>query len=117
MFIRLAYPLICLGFRRKLNINAASATRAGERIGAQLNWLEAQLADGRRYLIGEQLSLADITAASLLAPIACPAEHPVYGDAAYQAGMTATLAPWQARPGMAWVRELYRQQRYSQTAC
>ncbi|WP_176481690.1 glutathione S-transferase family protein [Pseudomonas sp. HAR-UPW-AIA-41] len=113
LFIRLAYPLICLGFRRKLNINAASAARASERIGAQLDWLEAQLADGRRYLVGDQLSLADITAASLLAPIACPAEHPVYGDAAYQAGMAATLAPWQARPGMAWVRELYRQQRHT----
>lgn len=71
------------------------------------------MADGRRYLVGDQLSLADITAASLLAPIACPAEHPVYGDAAYQAGMAATLAPWQARPGMVWVRELYRQQRHT----
>ena len=55
--------------------------------------------------------LADITAASLLAPLACPAQHPVYGERAYQEGMRAALQEWEGRPGIAWVRRLYATRR------
>ncbi len=110
-FIRIAYPAIRWGFRRKLNITQASATRAHQRISEVMAWLEAQLADGRRFLVGNTFTVADITAASLLAPIACPSQHPVYGDPAYQAGMVAATAPFNGRPCLAWVRNLYDTQR------
>ena len=38
---------VCETQRYKTFSANSSATRAGERIGAQLDWLEAQLADGR----------------------------------------------------------------------
>lgn len=110
--IRLFYPMIRVAFRVKLNINAKSAVRAQARIEEQINWLEQQLAiHGGDYLIGHTFTVADITAASLLAPLACPKEHPVYGDPRYQAIMTDAMAPWRHRPALNWVRRIYEKHR------
>ena len=72
-----------------------------------MDWLDEQLADGRTYLVDGTFTVADITAASLLAPLACPRQHPVYGDPAYQAGMAQALQGWEGRPSIAWVRRMY----------
>ncbi|RZI83963.1 MAG: glutathione S-transferase [Rubrivivax sp.] len=109
--IRTAYPAIRWAFKRKLKINEASAARARLRITETVDWLEAQLADGRTYLVGGQFTAADITAASLLAPIACPAQHPVYSDAAYQRIMVGAIQPWRDRRALQWVRAMYDQHR------
>ncbi len=109
--IRLAYPLIRWGFKRKLKIDAAGMARAEKRILEAMAWLESQLADGRSFLVGRTFTVADITAASLLAPIACPDQHPVYGDHAYQEGMAAAIAAFKNRPGIAWVKKIYGEQR------
>lgn len=109
--IRASYPLMRWVFRQKLQIKPARVEKARQRIEGVLDWLDAQLADGRRFLVGDTFTAADITAASLLAPLACPAQHPVYGDPAYQDGMRAALQTWQDRPGIAWVREVYDTQR------
>lgn len=109
--IRAFYPVIRWGFRRKLHITEAAARRAEQRIGQEVAWLEARLTDGRTYLVGEHLTVADITAASLLAPIACPPEHPVYGDPDFRDAMKDATAPWRNSAGMAWVRAMYQHRR------
>lgn len=109
--IRLGYPVLRWAFRRKLAINPARVALAEDRIRLAVEWLDREIADGRRHLVGEALTVADITAASLLAPLACPRQHPVYGDPAYQEGMRGALAAWAERPAMAWVRRLYDQHR------
>lgn len=106
-FIRAAYPVIRWGFKRKLHINPSRAEQAHQRITKVIDWLESELADGRPYLVGDRLSAADITAAALLAPLACPAEHPVYGKAEFVLGMTAAIAPWRHRMALQWVRRIY----------
>jgi glutathione S-transferase len=106
--IRAGYPFIRWAFRRKLNITEAGAQRAQQRITEVIDWLEAQLGDGRTYLVGGQFTAADITAASLLAPIACPSQHPVYGDAAYQRTMVGAIKPWRDRMALQWVRTMYQ---------
>jgi glutathione S-transferase len=111
VFIRRAYPVIEWAFRRKLNITAAGAARAHQRIGEAVDWLDARLADGRTCLVGGQLTTADLTAASLLAPLACPSEHPVYGEPVFRQTMAGTATTWQLRPSMAWVRQMYAQHR------
>ncbi len=109
--IRGGYPLIRWAFRRKLGITASGARRAQQRIARVVDWLEAQLKDGRTYLVGDHLTVADITAASLLAPLACPPQHAVYGEPAYRQGMAAALAPWAGRPAMKWLLDLYEAHR------
>lgn len=115
LVIKTAYPLIRKGFERKLGIHKPSGVeRARQRIEDAVTWLDAQVYKQQAhqpFLIGGRLSLADITAASLLAPIACPAQHPVYGDAAYKQAMASACAPWANRPAMKWVRQLYSEHR------
>jgi glutathione S-transferase len=114
-FIRLGYPLIRWGFCRKLKINAKTGLRAEQRIEAEVRWLDERLKDGRTFLVGDRFSVADITAAALLAPIACPTEHPVYGDAQYKQAMKDATTPWQGRPAIDWVLNLYREHRGAMT--
>ncbi len=74
----------------------------------ELDWLDGLLADDRRFLLGDRFSRADITAASLLAPLALPKEHPTYGMLEVPPRARADLALWAKRPTLEWVREIYR---------
>ena len=53
--IRASYPLMRWVFRQKLQIMPARVERARQRIAGVLDWLDAQLADGRRFLVGDTL--------------------------------------------------------------
>ncbi|MBI2734278.1 MAG: glutathione S-transferase [Aquabacterium sp.] len=110
-FIRGAYPFIRWAFKRKLHITPRRCQLAQQRITQVIEWLESQLQDGRAYLVQDRFSAADITAASLLAPIACPRQHPVYGDPAFAHSMAAAIAPWRDRPALQWVRLVYDRHR------
>ncbi len=44
----------------------------------ELDWMDGLLKDQRRFLLGDRFSRADLTAASLLAPLALPEQHPTY---------------------------------------
>jgi glutathione S-transferase len=78
---------------------------------AELDWLDSLLADGRRYLTGGAFTRADITAASLLAPLVSPPEHPTYSGLALPADLAATVADWQHRPILLWVKRIYAERR------
>ena len=110
-FLRVAYPVIRAVFKVKLRINEASAQRSARHLDAALTKLEARLADGRRYLVGDQLTVADLTAAALLAPLACPPEHGVYGQPEFIEKMASSGPDWRSRPGLQWVRRLYAEHR------
>jgi len=80
-------------------------------VEGELDWFDGLLSDGRRFLLGERFSRADMTAASLLAPLALPKEHPTYGMLDLPPLARADLAKWSLRPAMVWVREIYRAHR------
>jgi glutathione S-transferase len=73
----------------------------------ELDWLDTLLADGRPYLGGNRFSRADITAASLLAPLVAPRQHPTYAAAVFPQAVAATMREWAERPALRKVRELY----------
>ena len=77
----------------------------------ELDWFEGLLADGRPYLVGDRFSRADMTAASLLAPVVLPAEHPTYGRLSVPPRARALIEDWKDRPAVRWVRDLYRKHR------
>ncbi len=58
-----------------------------------------------------RFTVADLTAAALLAPLVCPDEHPVYSSARYRAGVAPLIADWRQRAAFDWVRMLYREHR------
>jgi hypothetical protein len=59
--------------------------------------LDALLADGRPYL----------TAASLIAPLVSPKEHPLYGKLVFPPAVANTMHEWAERPSLRWVRSVY----------
>lgn len=80
-------------------------------VDAELRWLDELLSDGRSFLAGDVFSRADIAAASLLAPLVRPGEHPNAEAIQIPPRMAEIIAGWQDRPSLLWIREIYRQYR------
>lgn len=108
--VRATFPLARAVFRRRLDVGPARLERAREKVERGLAEVERRT-ESRGYLVGESLTLADVTAAALLAPLACPGEHPVYRHARYREPMEPVLRPYRDRPALAWVRRIYRDHR------
>jgi glutathione S-transferase len=109
--VKLLFPLSKWVFKRRLGITPGAAAHSALRIQQALAWLDGRLSDGRRYLVGHQFSVADITAASILAPLACPDQHPVYGAKSFRREPAHSPAWLARRPCMDWVRGIYQTHR------
>lgn len=109
--VRLFYPIIKVVFKVKLKINEKDVARAEKKIDQEIQWLEQRLSDGRQFLVGDRLTVADITAASLLAPLACPLEHPIYGTKDFREKMAGPAKKWENSLALQWVRTMYSQNR------
>jgi glutathione S-transferase len=86
---------------------AAVADRA--EIVAVLDRIEQELGSGD-YLVGEEFSVADLTAASLLYPIVTPPEGPS-GEEGLSKGMKRFREPLRKRVGFRWVEEMFARHR------
>jgi glutathione S-transferase len=88
------------------------AQRAREAIVAGFDKLEAELENGDgEFLVGNNLSVADITAASLFYPIVIPPEGPLSPDLPRPAGLETFRQSLGNRPGYRWVEETFRRHR------
>jgi glutathione S-transferase len=106
--LRAAFPLIRRLFAGGLDTSPEAFRRSQRIVDRTIGELDRAAQSGQRFLVGGALTVADITAAALLAPLACPDEHPLYSRGDYQRQMKDVLEPWRDRPGLAWVRGLYR---------
>lgn len=66
------YPLAVWLLNRGLNITDESAARSRKRVEEELDYASGLLSDGRRYLVGDALTAADLTLAALAAPMLLP---------------------------------------------
>ena len=80
-------------------------------VEAELAWLDDQIAGGNRYLVNNQFSRADITAASLLAPIVLPEQYPMTKLMQLPPRISRDRNQWNKRPVFKWVRQVYRERR------
>ena len=113
---RLAWSKIVPLMIKGMDLGPAQGMESRAIVLAELDWLDALLADGRPYLTGDSLTRADITAASLLAPLVNPANHPTYGSLKIPATLEATISDWRERPVLRWVTEVYANHRKPQRA-
>ena len=94
-----------------MDLGPAQGQESRAIVDAELRWLDALLADGREYLVGGSFSRADIAAASLLAPLALPEQHPAYQDLAVPPYISDDLERWKERSSLGWVRQVYARYR------
>lgn len=94
---------------RYLAASERGAERARNRVLAALDRLEAELG-GEEYLVGGRFTVADLTAAALLYPLALPSEGPRVIDRMPEAYETFR-ASVRDRPGYRWVEEMFRRHR------
>lgn len=77
-----------------------------------LDWLAEEIKQ-RKYLVGDQFSVADLSAAALLSPIV-RLDHPdMRPPEPVPEKMTALLAEWKDHPAVKWVQTMYRDHRPS----
>ena len=80
-------------------------------VDGELDWLDGLLSDGRKFLCGDQFSCADIAAASLLAALVTPSQHPTYASLRLLLRVAGDLLKWANRRSVNWVRVIYSQYR------
>ena len=107
---RALFPAMRVVMKVDMKINAASAARSQEKVLAALDRLEAELQPSG-YLVGDRFSVADLTAAALLAPVVFSPEFPY----APPGPLPAPVARWRdslaSRPACRWAGEMYRRHR------
>lgn len=108
---RALFPATRILMARSMGIRGPASIEAACAATARALDLVAERARATGHLVGDRFSVADLTAAALLAPAAAPA-HP---DMALPEPRPPALRRWLARfdghPGAAWVRETYRRHR------
>ena len=112
---RVLAPLLEAGMRKKYRIDDAGIAAARAGIDEVFDRLEAETAgDPARYLVGDALSIADITAASLLGPLVAPLASPwAVMSTKAPASVLALRAELSRRPGWAWVEARYARDRHA----
>ncbi len=106
---RVATPMI----RRHLEIDAETAALSLERVNTTFDATDERLADGRRYLVGERFSAADLTFAALSASVLAPEGYgvPLPPPAEFPEPMRAHLLELRSRPAGQFALRMYAQER------
>ena len=74
---RFGHRALAFAIARFLSVDDDNAVEAERTFRAVFAEVDARLADGRRYLVGDAFSIADLTFAALSAPLVAPAEYGV----------------------------------------
>ena len=113
--LRTMLPVAMLYARRRYRIYPTDVEVAKAKIEAALDRIEAERAGGK-YLVGGRFTVADLTAAALLFPLADPPElqYP------FPRPVPEPLRRWYeavaAHPAVAWIGTMYREHRGSSMA-
>jgi glutathione S-transferase len=110
---RAARPLAVAMLRRAMAITPAGVARSQLKLDAAFALIDDRLGDGRRYLVGDRFTIADLTFAALAAPVLLPAEQPFRpADLAdFPAAAQPELARWRGTRAGAFALRMYRDER------
>jgi glutathione S-transferase len=80
-------------------------------LDAEIEWFDGLLSGGRDYLAGAGFGRADLTAASLMAPLVRPDACALYRRNVLPPALEDRIAVWAERPCFHWVRGIYARHR------
>jgi glutathione S-transferase len=108
---RATYPL-AKGMIAKGNgtTDPANVTRSFELVDRTLDEIAAKVQPSG-YLVGNEFSIADLTAAALLAPLANPQHPDMARPKPVPASVAALISKYAGHPTIAWVGRMYTQHR------
>lgn len=107
---RAAFPLIRIFMTRQMQISPENAAKAVDVTRRGLD-LVAEDCRSTGYLVGDAFSVADLTAAALLAPAAEIEPSPFSYPKPCSPTLRAWWDRWREHPGTAWVRSMYERHR------
>lgn len=111
--LRAARPVAVAYLKRGLKIDAAGVERSRQKIDEAFANVGAYLGDGRRYLVGNRFTVADLTFAALAAPILLPPQYgvPLPPLDALSAAAQERIAVWRSSPPGQFALRLYAEHR------
>lgn len=110
------FPLTRTIMKKSMGISGpASIEEAYEGTRRGLEFVASEVGESG-YLVGDQFTIADLTASSLLAPAVMPASSPMALPEPRPQRLREWLASWSDHAGANWVRERYRLDRPHTTA-
>lgn len=107
------YPVLRKKIYNTYVISTARVERARREFDIAMDELEKRL-EGKRYLVGEQFTRADLTVASMLSLLVLPLEHPFQWQEIPDSQIKTIYAEYMDHPVSQWVRKMYRDHRLPQ---
>jgi len=108
---RAMFPVARIMMDKAMNISdEAAVERAYAETDKALNFV-ADSAGPDGHLVGDTFTVADLAAASLLAPTADPPDSPMHRPRPLPELMVRWHERWEKHPGVAWVLDMYRRHR------
>ena len=110
--LKVARPVAMGMIKRGLDITPDGVARSLAKIEDSFARVTGLLADGRRYLVGDRFTVADLTFAALAAPVLLPDQldvglppYEMFGDA------RAQIDTWRATPAGAFAQRMFKEER------
>jgi glutathione S-transferase len=112
---RASGPLVRVAISRVLGVNDASAAAALENVDRVFDEVAERLADGRRFLLGDRFTAADLTFAALSAPMLLPGGYgsPLPPPEAMPAAAAQHIRRLRSHPAGEFADRLYREERWA----
>jgi len=111
--LRVVFPVARKMMKRAMKIDAKGAERSLEKIQEVFADVQKRLSDGRKFLVGDGLSAADITFASLAAVVLMPEQYgaklPAVEDLPEEAQVH--IRAWREHPAGQFALRLFREYR------
>ena len=114
-FYERAFPMIEQVMRSSMRIDDAGVAESRSKVRAALDRI-ANERGGREHLVGDDFSVADLTAAALLAPIIVPPEFPYPLPEPRPDAFEAMRSEFATHPSCEWALEVYRRNRGTSAA-